>query len=131
MNKNQFLATIELQLGALLEQCRAYQVVLPKENYQALAVVEQLKSQIETINSEVSDFKIQESTAVSSTTISARENEVLYLIAQGQPNKEIAYQLTISIKTVQFHIKNLFIKLEATSRTEVVTKAIKTGLLNL
>lgn len=61
--------------------------------------------------------------------LSNREQQVLNLIAQGQPNKEIAYQLSISPKTVQFHIKSIFNKLEVGSRTEAATKAIKLGIM--
>ena len=61
--------------------------------------------------------------------LSNREMQVLSLIVQGQPNKEIAYQLAISPKTVQFHIKSIFDKLEVGSRTEAATKALKLGIM--
>ncbi|MCO4792083.1 MAG: response regulator transcription factor [Bacteriovoracaceae bacterium] len=67
----------------------------------------------------------------SKSTLSKRENEILVLLSEGFANKEIAYQLSISERTVQFHIKSLFTKIEATSRTDVVIKAIKIGLLTI
>lgn len=67
----------------------------------------------------------------SKSTLSKRENEILVLLSEGFANKEIAYQLSISERTVQFHIKSLFTKIEATSRTDVVIKAIKKGFLTV
>lgn len=55
--------------------------------------------------------------------ISAREQEVLELIALGRPNKIIARELAISPNTVKTHISNLFEKLEANNRTEAIQKA--------
>lgn len=55
--------------------------------------------------------------------ISAREQEVLELIALGRPNKIIARELLISPNTVKTHISNLLEKLEANNRTEVIQKA--------
>jgi DNA-binding NarL/FixJ family response regulator len=57
--------------------------------------------------------------------------EVLKLVAEGQPNKEIAFNLDISDHTVKFHINSLLTKLDARSRTEAVTNAARLGLLYL
>lgn len=58
-----------------------------------------------------------------------REMGVLRLLASGARNKEIARQLTIAEKTVKFHVANIFRKLNASSRTEVVALALERGLL--
>ena len=63
--------------------------------------------------------------------LSAREIEVLNLIAQGLGNKEIAWRLGISEHTVKFHIGSIFNKLDASSRTESVTLGIRAGLIML
>jgi DNA-binding NarL/FixJ family response regulator len=63
--------------------------------------------------------------------LSERENEVLHLMAQGQPNKTIARHLSISESTVKTHVANIFQKLDAASRTEAVSKAVRTGLIKL
>lgn len=52
--------------------------------------------------------------------LTTREREVLDLIAQGHPGKEIAYQLGISIKTVEFHRANLMRKTGASSTAQLV-----------
>jgi DNA-binding NarL/FixJ family response regulator len=60
--------------------------------------------------------------------LTAREREVLLLIAQGRSNKEIAGELTISERTVKTHVSNIFGKLELTDRTQVALYAHKRGL---
>jgi len=63
--------------------------------------------------------------------LTARELEVLRLIRDGNRNKQIADQLTISENTVNFHIKNLMGKLRANDRTHAVTIALRRGLLQI
>jgi DNA-binding NarL/FixJ family response regulator len=58
-----------------------------------------------------------------------RELEVLHLVAEGRRNREIAEHLCTSERTVEFHLGNLFRKLSARSRTEVVHRARERGLL--
>jgi two-component system, NarL family, response regulator LiaR len=60
-----------------------------------------------------------------------REIEVLKLTAKGMRNKEIAKELTISERTVQAHLSNIFNKLEVDSRTEAVLQALKQGWLDI
>lgn len=69
------------------------------------------------------------STASSSfPDLTAREQELLILIAQGISNAEIARQLTISPITVRNHITNIFGKLQVTTRSEAIVKAHQAGL---
>jgi DNA-binding NarL/FixJ family response regulator len=63
--------------------------------------------------------------------LTAREREVLQLLAQGLANKQIAQRLTISEHTVKFHVGEVMAKLGAASRTEAVTRAARRGLLVL
>lgn len=62
-------------------------------------------------------------------TLTAREREVLQLVAEGLPNKAIARELGISEHTAKFHVGSLLSKLGAASRTEAVTLATRRGLL--
>lgn len=63
-------------------------------------------------------------------TISKRELEVLQLIHEGLANKQIAAQLNLAPATVKAHIRNLYGKIGASSRTEALAKARKMGLLD-
>lgn len=60
-----------------------------------------------------------------------RQLEVLKLTARGMSNLEIAQELTISRRTVQVHLTNIFTKLRVGSRTEAVGHALKEGWLTL
>ena len=63
--------------------------------------------------------------------LTEREIEVLALLAQGMPNKEIAAHLTISERTAKFHVSSIMGKLGATNRTEAVSLAAQKGLITL
>lgn len=58
-----------------------------------------------------------------------RENQVLELLALGSSNKQIARQLEIGVGTVKSHIKSLFGKLGATTRTNAVVRATQRGIV--
>lgn len=66
-----------------------------------------------------------------SNTLSAREKEVLQLIAEGKSTKVIADNLFISIKTVESHRKNIMEKLRLYTIPELTKYAIRTGLTSL
>ena len=68
---------------------------------------------------------------VSRAQLSARETEILQLIARGMRNREIGEKLFISENTVRNHILNLLQKLGTTHRTEAVALAIQQGLVRL
>ena len=70
-------------------------------------------------------------TAVVNDALTVRELEVLQLAADGLTNKAIARRLAISEHTVKFHIRTLLAKLQAASRTEAVSVAVRRGLLAL
>ena len=63
--------------------------------------------------------------------LSAREIEVLQLIAGGNANKQIANQLLITEETVKGHVKNILAKLSANDRTHAVTIGLKRGIIEL
>ncbi len=63
--------------------------------------------------------------------LTEREIEVLNLLAQGMPNKEIAAHLIISERTAKFHVSSIMGKLGATNRTEAVSLAAQRGLITL
>jgi DNA-binding NarL/FixJ family response regulator len=58
-----------------------------------------------------------------------REREVLRLVAEGLPTKQIARRLSIAERTVKFHVNSIFVKLGADNRAQAVALAAQRGLL--
>lgn len=64
-------------------------------------------------------------------SLTARELDVLRLVARGLGNKEIAAALSLSTHTVKYHLASVLAKLGVRSRTEAVSLGIRTGLVPL
>ena len=64
-------------------------------------------------------------------TLTAREREVLQLIAEGYTNQGIANELYISVKTVEAHKAHIMAKLHARNRTDLIRYAIRKGIVRL
>lgn len=73
----------------------------------------------------------ESSSSSSATSLTARERQVLLLLARGLRNKEIARRLQVSERTVNFHLANIYQKLHVSGRTEALSRAIEEGLLPL
>jgi DNA-binding NarL/FixJ family response regulator len=63
--------------------------------------------------------------------LTARERQVLELLAEGLPNKKIAERLGISDQTVKFHVASICGKLGASNRTDAVRLAFRRGLITI
>lgn len=74
---------------------------------------------------------LQEATRGNEQVISAREEEVLQLVADGLGTGEIAAKLFISQKTVKNHLASIYEKLDARDRTQAVLMAVKMGIVRL
>src|SRR5207248_1294195 len=61
--------------------------------------------------------------------LTAREREILALVAAGHANKEIARQLVITERTARTHVSNILRKLRLTSRTQAALIAVREGLV--
>jgi DNA-binding NarL/FixJ family response regulator len=60
--------------------------------------------------------------------LTAREREILDLIAQGLSNAQIADHLVVSLKTVRNHVSNIFSKLQVADRAQAMDMARRKGL---
>jgi len=63
--------------------------------------------------------------------LSAREMQVVRLVAKGMSNKDIAVHLGLTVRTVKAHLSNIFVKLDVASRTEAILKGLREGWLAL
>jgi DNA-binding NarL/FixJ family response regulator len=63
------------------------------------------------------------------TSLSAREAQVLTLVADGLSNEDIAQRLFVSQATIKSHLVHIFAKLDADSRTAAVATAVRRGLI--
>ena len=125
------MAGLQNALALLVEQAQAYERALPPNNYAARAVVTALMRLAQQAQSEA--LSLADSLQPQGTSdhpFSPREHEVLTLAADGLTNKEIAYRLGISERTVQFHINSIFNKTATNSRTEAVALALRNGWIS-
>jgi DNA-binding NarL/FixJ family response regulator len=120
-------------LELLVAQARAYDQILPRSNYSARATAAALGELAQRALNEARHLEavLQPvvNTSPNASPLSRRESEVLALAAQGLTNKEIAYRLGISERTVQFHMNSVFNKTATSSRTQAVSLALKNGWL--
>ena len=102
---------------------------------QAEASSEQIVQAIRSVAAGLTIFDgaLEATSEVESTMepLTPREGEVLQLLADGLGNKEIALRLNISEHTIKFHIRSILGKLGAASRTEAVTRGLRSGLIEL
>jgi DNA-binding NarL/FixJ family response regulator len=68
---------------------------------------------------------------VTTIELTARERQVLGLVAKGLGNRDIGHELTVTEGTVKVHVNNILAKLGVASRTEAVTLAFRRGLVRL
>lgn len=66
--------------------------------------------------------------AIAFPDLTERERQILHLIAQGESNPAIAKHFTLSLKTVQNHVSNIFSKLQVADRSQAIVRARDAGL---
>ena len=65
-----------------------------------------------------------------SVKLTRREGEVLTLVIEGKSSKEVADQLFVSKRTVDFHLANIYDKLNVTNRVQAFREATRRGLIS-
>jgi two-component system response regulator NreC len=79
----------------------------------------------------VAEYRRQPAADPATETLSAREREILQLLAQGATGREIADQLCIGVKTVETHRRNIMEKLHAHSIADLIKYAIRMRIITL
>jgi DNA-binding NarL/FixJ family response regulator len=117
-------------LGVLQAGANGYvlKTASPEDLIQAVRDVYAGKSAMDaSITQKVMAHLFDQQASSSYQDLTEREMDVLKLTARGFTNKAIATQLNISDRTVQGHLAHIFGKLQATSRTEAVMRAVSLG----
>lgn len=116
-------------LDALYASIAAYMAAFRGDGA-ALRALDELRRQARTAINELADLDMDPlPPGAEQSALTPRELEILSLITAGLGNKEIAYRLGISDRTVQFHIRSIFDKTGAASRTEAAVLALRKGLI--
>ena len=116
--------TFETTLLELLRRIDAATAALPSH---PLAALNELRAAREQVTARLQGGEPEP--AALQVPLTARERQVLGLLAQGNRNKEIALRLGLRERTVKFHVANLLAKLGAQSRTEALRRAMELGLV--
>ncbi len=133
-----FFLDEDWRLAELLRQCRAAQEEAGS-HLPSLAFIDSLLEDIQgkEIGRQAGQETIEETAAPTKVhledgfpiSLSAREMEVLALIAEGKSNQEISSQLYLALNTVKRHAYNIYTKLEVKKRTHAVSRARQLGLI--
>ncbi len=108
------------RLAALLGGVAGLRLVEPGEDADVAAVAPRAE-----------DRRDVDAVSIGAFQLTARERDVLALMAEGCSNKEIARVLGISVHTAKFHVGSLLDKLDATGRTDAVSHAARRGIIEL
>ncbi|MBQ4400119.1 MAG: response regulator transcription factor [Alphaproteobacteria bacterium] len=90
-----------------------------------------MKSSSESVRNLIRDLDRPRVTGENNYGLTPRQTEVLECLAEGMPNKQIAYKLGVSEGTIKIHITLLMKTLEVTNRTAAVRKAAQLGILKV
>jgi DNA-binding NarL/FixJ family response regulator len=119
------LAGVRRILEDLLSQSQAYVNILQADGRSQTAILA-LQDFAQAARNEIEDLEatLQDSDRLPDC-LTTRERQVIESVARGLANKQIAYELGISERTVEFHLNSVFRKTETHSRTEAVMAALR------
>lgn len=130
MHHSEELARDALQAGA-----RGY-VLKSDADENLIAAVDSLRQHKPFLTSAVTEFVLDDyirrgdgQDDLASSTVTAREREIIQLVAEGQSNKEAASTLGISVKTIESHRANIMRKLRLRSVSDLVRYAIRNKIV--
>jgi DNA-binding NarL/FixJ family response regulator len=97
-----------------------YKVSVSSNNSECIQLLNHLKNEIVSFKGE---------NTCTSVNLTKREVEVLSIVSKGFTNKEVASALDLSSKTIEFHLKNIYLKLQVSGRSEAISYAISNGYI--
>jgi DNA-binding NarL/FixJ family response regulator len=121
-------------LKAMQDGASAYLIkdALDTELHQAIdAVINNHRYLSPMVSSRIIESMNMQSSVSADATLTSRQREVLALLANGMTNKEIAYSLNLSAKTVEAHRAQLMVRLNIRSLAGLVVYAIRHGILDI
>lgn len=107
-------------LEDIYQTTKNFKATITSSNSEAHIILNTILNKIDSYKKESLDTK---------TPFTQRELEIFTLIAKGFTNAEVASALSISPKTIEFHLKNIYQKCEASGRSEAISIAISEGWL--
>jgi DNA-binding CsgD family transcriptional regulator len=120
---------IHLAIGSL--ELRRRLAALLRADADVLLVAEPERAELVVADGPGGDVAELADPAVTLPGLTAREMDVLRLMAQGLGNKSIARELAISSHTAKYHVASVLAKLDAHTRAEAVSRGIRHGLVPL
>jgi len=103
------------ELKALADECRIHSKGR-RPDFSLMRAANTIQSLLQSLD---------EATLSEKNPLTKREHEILTYVSKGFTNREIASALTISEKTIEFHLKSVLSKTESSTRTEASTNALK------
>jgi len=122
LSPNDIERCLEAGIGGLI-----LKDVLPAEFIRALKIIAQGEAYVDP--RVAGSLLRRQASASIAVALTARETDIIRLVAQGLSNKEIGLRLTLSGKTVKSHLGRIFAKLKISGRTRAAIQALKTGLV--
>ena len=103
-----------LELKRLAKECRMHSKG-SKPHFSLMRIANSLESVV---------LSLDQSAINPDNPLTGREQEILFHVSQGFTNREIASAFNLSEKTIEYHLKSIFVKADASTRTEAVKNSI-------
>ena len=114
----------------ILKQFESYNKIIPHSNQQARMLLVTFLDRINLLKNTIESISENNDQESDDNPFTPKELEILQHVSNGFTNREIASALSISPKTVEYHLSSIYRKSHASSRVEAVRYGIKKGFIN-
>ena len=133
MNSPNNTDTIKKQLlietNDIIKQFESYHQIIPPSNQQARMLLVTFLDRVSLLRNTIESISEDNTNENKENPFTPKELEILQHVSNGFTNREIASALSISPKTVEYHLSSIFRKSHASSRVEAVRYGIKKGVI--